>query len=108
MGIGYGRQRVYAANSDISTLTPRAGDLAAARGRPRGNRYPHGKADLESDAAGAACKGRPGCSAGQLAAVTLVPGLVFSGSMDGHLRAYSTADGKIVWDFDTLPEISQP
>jgi polyvinyl alcohol dehydrogenase (cytochrome) len=24
--------------------------------------------------------------------------------MDGHLRAYSAADGKILWDFDTLPE----
>jgi polyvinyl alcohol dehydrogenase (cytochrome) len=26
---------------------------------------------------------------------------VFSGSIDGHLRAYAAADGKIVWDFDT-------
>ena len=25
--------------------------------------------------------------------------------MDGHLRAYSTKDGKIIWDFDTSPEI---
>ena len=23
------------------------------------------------------------------------------GSLDGHLRAYSTIDGKILWDFDT-------
>ena len=30
-----------------------------------------------------------------------IPGLVFSGGLDGHLRAYSTADGKIVWDMDT-------
>jgi polyvinyl alcohol dehydrogenase (cytochrome) len=30
-----------------------------------------------------------------------MPGGVFSGSMDGHLRAYSTIDGKILWDFDT-------
>jgi polyvinyl alcohol dehydrogenase (cytochrome) len=27
--------------------------------------------------------------------------VVFSGSVDGHLRAYSTADGRIVWDVDT-------
>jgi polyvinyl alcohol dehydrogenase (cytochrome) len=26
---------------------------------------------------------------------------VFSGSIDGHLRAYATQDGKIIWDFDT-------
>ena len=30
-----------------------------------------------------------------------MPGGVFSGSMDGHLRVYSTIDGKILWDFDT-------
>jgi polyvinyl alcohol dehydrogenase (cytochrome) len=26
---------------------------------------------------------------------------VFSGSNDGHLRAYATADGKVIWDYDT-------
>jgi polyvinyl alcohol dehydrogenase (cytochrome) len=31
-----------------------------------------------------------------------MPGVVFSGSIDGHFRAYSTTDGKIVWDFDTI------
>jgi len=36
----------------------------------------------------------------------LIPGVVFSGSMDGHLRAYSTKDGKIIWDFDTSAEIA--
>jgi len=30
--------------------------------------------------------------------------VVFSGSVDGHLRAYSTADGRIVWDVDTARE----
>ena len=28
-------------------------------------------------------------------------GAVFSGSMDGHLRAYSTEEGKLLWDYDT-------
>jgi polyvinyl alcohol dehydrogenase (cytochrome) len=41
------------------------------------------------------------CSHAQLQAVTVMPGSTFSGSMDGHLRAYSTIDGKILWDFDT-------
>jgi polyvinyl alcohol dehydrogenase (cytochrome) len=49
-----------------------------------------------------ACKAKKGCSAAQMAPATLIEGAVFSGSMDGHLRAYSTADGKVVWDFDTL------
>ena len=41
------------------------------------------------------------CSHAQAQAVTVMPGGVFSGSMDGHLRAYSTINGKILWDLDT-------
>jgi polyvinyl alcohol dehydrogenase (cytochrome) len=41
------------------------------------------------------------CWHAQAQAVTVMPGVAFSGSMDGHLRAYSTIDGKILWDFDT-------
>ena len=44
---------------------------------------------------------RAGCSPAQPGAVSAIPGAVFSGSMDGHLRAYSTADGKLLWDFNT-------
>ena len=44
------------------------------------------------------------CSHAQSQAVTVMPGSVFSGSMDGHLRAYSTIDGKILWDFDTAKD----
>ena len=42
-----------------------------------------------------------GCSPAQPAAVTAIPGAVFSGAYDGHLRAYSAEDGRILWDFDT-------
>src|ERR1700722_7724695 len=41
------------------------------------------------------------CSHAQSQAVTVMPGGVFSGSMNAHLRAYSTIDGKVLWDFDT-------
>jgi polyvinyl alcohol dehydrogenase (cytochrome) len=51
-----------------------------------------------------ACKGKPGCSPAQMAPATLISGVVFSGSVDGHLRAYSTKDGKVVWDFDALAD----
>jgi polyvinyl alcohol dehydrogenase (cytochrome) len=50
------------------------------------------------------CGERPRCSPAQSAAVTAIPGVVFSGSVDGHLRAYSTRDGEIIWDFDTVGE----
>jgi len=55
-------------------------------------------------AEGAAKSGPQGCSPAQSAAVSAIPGLVFSGSNDGHLRGYSSEDGKIVWDFDTARE----
>ncbi len=45
--------------------------------------------------------GEKGCSGAESAAVSAIPGIVFSGSADGHLRAYSASDGSVVWDFDT-------
>ncbi len=42
-----------------------------------------------------------GCAPGQAAAVSVIPGAVFSGALNGHFRAYAAADGKILWDFDT-------
>jgi polyvinyl alcohol dehydrogenase (cytochrome) len=33
--------------------------------------------------------------------VTAIPGIIFSGGLDGHLRAYSAKTGAIVWDVDT-------
>jgi polyvinyl alcohol dehydrogenase (cytochrome) len=50
------------------------------------------------------CNDVPGCSPAQSAAVTAIPGIVFSGGLDGHLRAYSAEDGHIVWDVDTKLE----
>jgi polyvinyl alcohol dehydrogenase (cytochrome) len=44
---------------------------------------------------------REGCSPAQPGALTVIPGAVFSGSMDGHLRAFSTVDGRLIWDYDT-------
>ncbi len=44
------------------------------------------------------------CSHAEAQAATLVPGAVFSGAMDGHLRAYSTIDGKILWDYATATD----
>jgi len=44
------------------------------------------------------------CRASQGAAVTVIPGAVFSGSLDGGMRAYSTADGTILWTYDSNRE----
>jgi polyvinyl alcohol dehydrogenase (cytochrome) len=48
--------------------------------------------------------GRTDCSPAQSAAVTAIPGVVFSGAVDGHLRAYSASTGEILWDTDTARE----
>jgi polyvinyl alcohol dehydrogenase (cytochrome) len=48
------------------------------------------------------CGPRERCSPAQSAAVSAIPGVAFSGSVDGHLRAYSATTGAIVWDFDTV------
>jgi polyvinyl alcohol dehydrogenase (cytochrome) len=49
-----------------------------------------------------ACLKDVGCSAAQSAPPTLIPGVVLSGSEDGHLRAYDTRDGSVLWDFNAL------
>ena len=43
------------------------------------------------------CEPGEHCQPGQMAAVTHIPGIVFSGSVDGYIRAYATADGRVVW-----------
>ena len=47
---------------------------------------------------------RAGCSPGQPAALSAIPGAVFSGSTDGHLRAFASDDGRVLWDVDTVRE----
>jgi polyvinyl alcohol dehydrogenase (cytochrome) len=43
---------------------------------------------------------------GQSAAVTGIPGAVFTGGWDGILRALSTEDGKVLWEFSTVQEFT--
>jgi polyvinyl alcohol dehydrogenase (cytochrome) len=44
---------------------------------------------------------RRGCTPAILAAITVIPGVVFAGAQDGGIRAYSTADGSLLWEYDT-------
>lgn len=41
------------------------------------------------------------CLSASIAAATAIPGAVFQGTADGHVRAYSTSGGSPLWDFDT-------
>ncbi|HKU26704.1 MAG TPA: PQQ-binding-like beta-propeller repeat protein, partial [Candidatus Sulfotelmatobacter sp.] len=51
-----------------------------------------------------ACAGQYGCSPAQMAPPTLIPGILFAGSLDGHLRAHDTRNGQVIWDFDTAQD----
>jgi polyvinyl alcohol dehydrogenase (cytochrome) len=97
-GMASDGQKIYAAVSDTARsngqLDPRAGGGLTAL-RP-------GDGEKLWYAAPATCEPpKPGCSPAQSAAVTAIPGVVFSGSLDGHLRAFATEDGKVLWDVDT-------
>jgi polyvinyl alcohol dehydrogenase (cytochrome) len=110
-GSAYDGRRVYVALSDVIPET--AGTAAAPPLTP-------GQAPPANNAGGGlfaldpasgqivwtkphpGCGDRPGCSPAQSAAVTAIPGIVFSGGIDGHIRAYSSDTGAIVWDVDTM------
>jgi polyvinyl alcohol dehydrogenase (cytochrome) len=103
-GMASDGQRVYAATSDVvvaRTATTRTLDPTAGGGLTA-LRVADGSVEWHAEPP--SCAGRPNCSPAQLAAVTAIPGVVFSGSLDGHLRAYSAQDGKVIWDFDTVRE----
>ena len=60
-----------------------------------------GKKIWSAAAAAPACTAVAGCSAAQPGPATLIPGVVFAGSMDGHVRGYDAATGSVIWDADT-------
>ncbi|MBL8300773.1 MAG: PQQ-binding-like beta-propeller repeat protein [Rhodanobacteraceae bacterium] len=44
---------------------------------------------------------RYGCTAAQPVGVSVIPGVVFAGSIDGGFRAHASADGALLWQYDT-------
>jgi polyvinyl alcohol dehydrogenase (cytochrome) len=85
--------QMYAAVSDAATARP--GGLAALR-------ISDGKQVWHADPPPPLCSwGTRNCLTAQSQAVSAMPGVVFSGSQDGHLRAYASEDGHVIWDFDT-------
>ena len=95
--------RVYAALSDVGfqarTATGRLPDPTRGGGM-FAFRVDNGERMWMTPPPG--CGERRPCSPAQSAAVTAIDGAVFSGSLDGHIRAYATTDGRILWDFDTV------
>ena len=46
------------------------------------------------------CKNQKDCVQAQSAAITLIPGAVFSGTTNGIMRGYDTTDGRVLWLYD--------
>jgi polyvinyl alcohol dehydrogenase (cytochrome) len=105
-GMASDEQKVYAAVADVAAVLNSAGPVGGATFDPvQGG----GLTALHLEDGAKAwfapshpCDPpRPGCSPGQPGAVSLIPGVVFSGAIDGHIRAFSSEDGEMLWDFDT-------
>jgi polyvinyl alcohol dehydrogenase (cytochrome) len=92
-GAAVDQQQAYFAAADY--MTPAPGGLHAVR-LDTGER-----AWYTPPPAQPLCAGASVCSTAQSAAVTVIPGVVFSGSADGGVRAYSTKDGSVLWEFNT-------
>jgi polyvinyl alcohol dehydrogenase (cytochrome) len=90
-------EHAYFAVSDM--LQPRPGGIHAVR-------LATGQRVWLASPLPPACGTGRGCNAAQSAAVTAIPGIVFSGSNDGALRAYDSGTGAVVWTFDTNRDFS--
>lgn len=51
------------------------------------------------------CDGVQFCDPGISSAVTAIPGAVIAGHLDGRLRIYDSADGAVLWEYDTRQSI---
>ena len=96
--VGFTRTRQANSNNVLYTVDPERGGGMLAFRADNGERVWHTPPP--------GCADRRPCSPAQSQAVSGIPGAVFSGSMDGHLRAYSTVDGRILWDYDTAREFN--
>ncbi len=96
-------ERIYVANSDVRFMRDGTRRLDSTQGGGLfGLDLASGKIAMAVPPV--ACGDRRQCSPALSAAVSLIPGVVFSGGVSGFLRAYATADGKLLWEFDTAQD----
>jgi polyvinyl alcohol dehydrogenase (cytochrome) len=94
------QERVYVANSDVRFLRDGTRRLDPKEGGGLfGLNLSDGKVTMQVPPV--PCGERERCSPALSAAVTVIPGVVFSGSVSGYLRAYATEDARLLWEFDT-------
>jgi polyvinyl alcohol dehydrogenase (cytochrome) len=93
-GMAASDTHLYVALSDVH-LGDKAGGLFALR-------IDTGEKRWQAPPIASTCKDTRGCTPAQMAPITATDGAVFSGSMDGMLRAYDANSGKVLWEFNTL------
>jgi polyvinyl alcohol dehydrogenase (cytochrome) len=120
-GIGSDNRYVFVPNSDINQLHNLHGTKRPTSPERPGNGNPSltaldpfsGKVIWQTPAPDAPChyagdRSRdyvPGvCIKAQSAAPAVMPGVVFSGTLDGWVRAYDARSGQIIWAFSTTAQ----
>jgi polyvinyl alcohol dehydrogenase (cytochrome) len=95
------QDRIYVANSDVRFLRDGTRRLDPAAG---GGLFALNLSDgkITMQVPPIPCGDRDRCSPALSAAVTAIPGVVFSGGVSGYLRAYATEDARLLWEFDTV------
>ena len=84
-----------AADSDTAYFAMRGGTVAAVRLSD----------GIEKWATTVAAQESMNTHTGFTAAVTVTPGVLFVPGLDGALRAFSTIDGRMLWQYDTTQEV---
>ena len=104
-GMAYDGERLYVPIADMGNSMDSSNKARdASAGDPRPGLYaldPTSGKLLWNSAADDICQGRQFCDPGILASIAAIPGAVFAGHMDGRVRAYDSATGKILWQYDT-------
>ena len=104
-GMAFDGERLYVPIADMSNSMDASNQARdASAGAPRPGLYaldPASGGVLWQSPADNVCHGRQFCDAGILAAIAAIPGAVFAGHMDGRLRAYDAATGRVLWQYDT-------
>ncbi|MFN0124875.1 MAG: PQQ-binding-like beta-propeller repeat protein [Blastocatellia bacterium] len=95
-GIAADRESVYVPMADVGGAPDKRQPGLSALKIATGEKLWHTPAPPAKCAWGATR-----CNNAQSAAATAIPGLVFSGTADGRLRAYAAKDGAVLWEFDT-------
>lgn len=97
-GIAVGEGRVYVPNGYFDAKNPDASGGMTALDLSTGK--------VLWSTPNPPCGTRKPCKPSHAAAVSAMPGVVFSGTMDGQLYGYDAATGKIIWEYNSVQEFT--